>query len=144
MRKAVKGYFVVHKYVKFYRCSFCPLNCPFIKLFWKKNKRLLYGKVHWLQTVLIIRKWFLFFEDKISQIWFFKIENDRCKSKQIFFYIFKLNTGKACKVASCYQKKSMNHVFEVPKHSINKNKWNFFNGIFKFKKFRKYFEFKKK
>jgi len=29
----------------------------------------------------------------------------------------------------------MNHVFEVPKHPINKNKWNFFNGIFKFKKF---------
>jgi len=33
--------------------------------------------------------------------------------------------GKACKVASCNQKKSMNRVFEVPKHSINKNKWIF-------------------
>jgi len=46
------------------------------------------------------------------------------------------------KVASSNQKKSMNYVFEVPKHSINKNKWNFFNGIFKFKKFisQKFFE----
>jgi len=43
--------------------------------------------------------------------------------------------GKACKVASCNQKKSLNHVFEVPKHSINMDKWNFFNGIFKFKNF---------
>jgi len=35
-------------------------------------------------------------------------------------------------VASSKQKKLLNH-FEVPKHSINKNKWNFFNGISKFK-----------
>jgi len=60
--------------------------------------------------------------------------------------------GKACKVASCNQKKSMNHVFEVPKHSINKNKWNFLTvfsnsknlSVKNFsKKLRKYFEFKK-
>jgi len=46
----------------------------------------------------------------------------------------------------------MNHVFEVPKHSINKSKWNFltvFSNSINLsvkkssKKFRKYIEFKK-
>jgi len=32
------------------------------------TKNILYGLDHWLQAVLIIRKWFLFFEDKISKI----------------------------------------------------------------------------
>jgi len=53
--------------------------------------------------------------------------------------------GKTCKVAICNQNKSMNHVFEMSKNSIYKDKWNLFNGIFNFKNsviqiFRKYFK----
>jgi len=63
-----------------------------------------------------------FSKTKFRKFDFFKL---KMTVKLKILYLILLNIGKACKVASCNQKKSLNHVFEVPKHSINKNKWNF-------------------